>query len=295
VTIKINELTAFLTVARTLSVQAAAQELRLTQPAVTKLVQRLEQQLGAQLFDRTSKPISLTDAGLKAVARAQGIVRDVARMEADFLSLSQPQQVRIGITYSMISLFSGVLVSEIKATFPNIQLHFTCDWTENLLLALGAGQLDFVIGVEQSAKSTEGLMEHTIVAEERIDVFASQSLADGGTQSLAELNELGWVLTPGRCDFRRALAEALKREGQELNVVAETYDTHLQLMFLAQGLAYGLYPTRMVRQLPAARMLKAIPDTGYHCVVNIALYHAPDLGELADIRDTILGYFSLQT
>ena len=64
---KLNEITAFVLVAETGSVQAAAARLHMTQSAVSRLVQRLEIELRTVLFDRQTKPLSLTHDGHAAL------------------------------------------------------------------------------------------------------------------------------------------------------------------------------------------------------------------------------------
>ena len=72
--LNLNEVRAFVTVARAGSVQTAARKLHMTQSAVSRLVQRLEADLGAILFDRLSKPLSLTSDGRIALDHANRLL-----------------------------------------------------------------------------------------------------------------------------------------------------------------------------------------------------------------------------
>ena len=74
-----NELTAFVAVADTGSFSRAAEQLHLTQPAITKRLQALEAGIGVSLFDRVGKRVYLTDAGTSAAAARAGAARRVGR------------------------------------------------------------------------------------------------------------------------------------------------------------------------------------------------------------------------
>ena len=86
---KLNEIRTFVAVARTGSIQAAARQLHMTQSAVSRLVQRLEGDLGATLFDRQTKPLALTHDGQAALDHGQRVL-NAAEAFSEALSPSTP-------------------------------------------------------------------------------------------------------------------------------------------------------------------------------------------------------------
>ncbi|PLW69417.1 LysR family transcriptional regulator [Pseudohalioglobus lutimaris] len=84
----INNLRAFVLVAETGSFSEAAEKLHLTQPAVSKRVALLEEQLGAELFDRIGRVVSLTEAGNALLPHAKSVQRELARAERSVRDLS---------------------------------------------------------------------------------------------------------------------------------------------------------------------------------------------------------------
>ena len=80
---RFQAMTAFVTVADLESFAAAARRLRLSPSVVTRLVAALEEHLGARLLQRTTRSVTLTDAGARYLERARRIVADVGEAEAN--------------------------------------------------------------------------------------------------------------------------------------------------------------------------------------------------------------------
>lgn len=81
-------LAIFAKVVEARSIAAAAADLRLSSPTVSKALSRLEKRLGARLFNRTSRRLALTVAGSRLAARAQRLVDDAEAAENDLLAQS---------------------------------------------------------------------------------------------------------------------------------------------------------------------------------------------------------------
>src|ERR1700745_3121245 len=79
---RINAMQAFVTVAESRGVAPAARKLKLSPPAVTRLIAALEQRLGARLLQRTTRKVALTDVGARYLDRVRSILADVEEAEA---------------------------------------------------------------------------------------------------------------------------------------------------------------------------------------------------------------------
>ncbi len=86
--IELDGLRAFLTVAELNSFSLAADRLHLTQPAVSKRISQLEQQIGARLFDRIGRTVALTEAGHKLEPRARRILVEIENTQREVASLA---------------------------------------------------------------------------------------------------------------------------------------------------------------------------------------------------------------
>lgn len=78
----LNQFTYVLEVVKTNSITIAAENLKLTQPALSKYLKKLESELGIEIFDRSTNPISLTDAGERYVEAARRIIDTDNQLEA---------------------------------------------------------------------------------------------------------------------------------------------------------------------------------------------------------------------
>ena len=135
------------TIYEQLSFSKAAQKLFIAQPALSLTVKKLEQQLGVPLFDRTTKPISMTEAGMEyihAVEQLRSVeesfknyVRKVNRMEAGSLD--------IGSNQLLSSLILPRYIDRFIKQYPNISLRVIDANSTTLEQELSIGNLDLVI------------------------------------------------------------------------------------------------------------------------------------------------------
>ena len=114
----------FLEVADRLSFAAAARSLRMTPASVTRIVARLEEDLGQQLFVRTTRQVSLTTGGALAVARYRPLVADFDRATEEITRDTQPDRGHLSINAPMsfgLRLMPG-LIASFRLAYPNITL-----------------------------------------------------------------------------------------------------------------------------------------------------------------------------
>jgi len=156
--LRLRHLRCFLETARLGSLTAASQTLHISQPAVSKTIQELEEILGAQLFDRTGRRVMLTDAGRVYQSHAGAALADLER--AQRLVLDPPKQrpkVSVGV---LPNAATGVLPTAALAyrkTHSHVLIDIRTGPNWLLLSLLREGQLDFVVGKSPPANNSEGL------------------------------------------------------------------------------------------------------------------------------------------
>ena len=123
-----SSLHAFLAVADTGSFTGAAEKLFLTQPAISKRIAQLEEQLGARLFDRIGRQIHLTEAGLALLPRARNVVRELEDMSRSISGLSGEVSgtLRIGTSHHIGLHRLPPVLRQFSREYPQVQLdiHF---------------------------------------------------------------------------------------------------------------------------------------------------------------------------
>jgi DNA-binding transcriptional LysR family regulator len=145
----LNDTVAFIKVVEGGSFTAAAQELRLPKTTLSRRVRELELRLGAQLMHRTTRKLSLTEAGATYFQQCRQIPQALADAEAAVSQLQgQPRGVlRITSSYSLMVSLIAPLLGEFRALYPEVRLdlvlsHRTLDLVEEQIdLALRMGAL----------------------------------------------------------------------------------------------------------------------------------------------------------
>lgn len=142
-----RELQVFLTVAELGSVGKAATALHLTQPALSRIVKRLEQQLGVLLFERHPHGVALTAFGRRLEPYAQLMLSESARAVQELSAMrGQPQgTVRLGSVASGFSGYVPTAVERLLQRSPDLHVRLVEGVTEELLLQLARGDIDMAL------------------------------------------------------------------------------------------------------------------------------------------------------
>lgn len=141
---ELRQLRYFCRVAEHRSFTAAAGALNVSQPTLGVQIGKLEDELGLRLFRRHSRGVELTEAGAIYFSQIQDVLRrlDIAAQSVDHLRRPPRQALRIGVIPSIgIALMSTVLEAA-EARVPDLEISILVEFTENLSLALIAGEID---------------------------------------------------------------------------------------------------------------------------------------------------------
>ena len=147
-----TQLECFVSLASTLNFAKTAEQVYLTQPAVTKEIQSLESELSAKLFIRTTRSVSLTDVGRQFLPEANSILTSYYHAKdwiASFHSKSK-SALRIGYMDPHGLPFITEVLGKIKNNFENLVPSFVFDQTDTNLGRLVHGQTDIVVGIKDS-------------------------------------------------------------------------------------------------------------------------------------------------
>jgi LysR family hydrogen peroxide-inducible transcriptional activator len=145
--VTLNELRYVIAVAQERNFRRAAEKSFISQPALSLAIQKLEEELGVQIFERGKNEISITPLGVQIVEQAQrvleeaGKVREIARQGSDQLSGS----LRVGIIYSVGPYLLPDLIPALKKLAPHMPLEVEENITANLDALLRNGKLDVII------------------------------------------------------------------------------------------------------------------------------------------------------
>ena len=150
----INQLECFVSLASTLNFMQTAEELGLTQPAVSKQIKSMEEELGASLFNRTSRSVALTPIGGQFLPEAKDMLKIFYHSKDWIRSYYTAERNALKIGYadpSQIHLISEILKLLVDdGTHERLNPELICDQTDANLSRLSKGQLDIVIGMRDA-------------------------------------------------------------------------------------------------------------------------------------------------
>ena len=277
----LNDITAFVAVADAGSINGAAARLRLTQPAVTRRVQALEEALGATLLDRQTKPPSLTPAGRTAYEQCRKVLAALDDLCAAVAADGEPfGLLRLGVTLGVGEVALTTPIDALRHRFPSLLLEVQTGWTPALLERVKAGGLEAAAVLLPPHLRPPAQLRAAVVAEPEIVVIASRGAALPSTVSLADLAQHAWVLNPEGCRYRSALKRALAERGAALNVAVEICGPELQFSLVAKGVGLGLVPRRLAQQSADRGDVRVVEVADFHLTVAVTVVRGGVLGRL---------------
>ena len=191
----------------------AAERLHRTQPALTKCIDRLEEALGAKLFEKDGRGMRLTAAGQVLVRRTRqmGImVEETAREMQDYAGGLQGK-VRIGCVPTMAEHMMPHVLGQLLIEAPEIGVGLTVAMNDNLLSSLRDGELDLVVG-PMLDNDPDIVCEQ--IAEDAMVVMARQDHpVFDAPATLAGLLDYQWMLPAGTVASRQWLDQTFERHG----------------------------------------------------------------------------------
>jgi DNA-binding transcriptional LysR family regulator len=191
----------------------AAERLFRTQPALTKCIDRLEADLGAQLFEKSGRHMRLTAAGTALLARARRLaimVEDTSRELQEHAS-GLRGTIRVGCVPTLAQHLMPVVLQDLLAEAPDVKVELMVAMNDQILRALREGQLDLVVGPVVDADEE---LESEQVAEDVVVVMAaSDHRIFAGDYTLEDLLAYKWVLPAAGVATRQFLDQTFERNG----------------------------------------------------------------------------------
>ena len=197
---KLTQLRNVRAIAERGSVRAAARALGLAQPALTRSIHELEHELGASLFERRRRGVTLTPAGEVFVRRVNVILGDVrrAREEVQQISGSTQGTLVIGLSFAAHVALLPRSLRRFRKRYPKVFLRLIEGFFPALEIGLKEGAVDFYAGPRPEGAVPDGLIVETLFDHDMAIVCrAGHPLArmtkSKAAISLAELGDCEWV------------------------------------------------------------------------------------------------------
>lgn len=232
----LNALAVFELVAVERSFRAAADRLGLTRSAVSQTIRRLEETLGIALVQRTTRNVSLTEAGERLIASLRPAMADIQTAIEETGSLrGRPRgQLRLAVSSIAERFLAGPLLANFADTYPEIQLDITVTDEEFDIVAEG-----YDAGVRLGEVIAKDMIALPVSGEQRQSVFCAPAyLSRYGVPShpseLVLHRCIGWRPAPKAAPYRWEFGEA----GRDFAIdVAPEITTNDKLLMIALAVA----------------------------------------------------------
>ncbi len=236
-----NLLKVFLEIARAGGIGVAARGLNRQQPSISAALKRLEDQLGARLFDRSTSGIRITSAGKSLQALCEDMFES-ARMAPHQVAQATKQVagvVRIQLISSIICAELDEAIASFHRRHPAISMELRVSPWRGVLEALESGEVELGIGYEGHT-GLELVYEPMFVETQQLFCARSHPLFGSKIARVENLRREGFVLTGA--DEPEAVTRLRNRYGLGEEVAGKAEDVHEALRLIALGVGIGFLP-----------------------------------------------------
>lgn len=251
---ELRHLQYFLILAEELNFGRAAGRLHIAQPSLSQQIRQLETELDTELFDRTVRPIRLTNAGQLLLRDAYALISDAEAAAREVRRAGRGEVGRLRIGYSYGGLYDLVLclLRRVRRAWPdaNLVIHQLPEGEQ--IPALRTGRVDVVLGRVTEPLTSDVIM-HPLRHERLIVILpVRHPLAGHDTVKLSDLCDEPFVMFPRRLEpvvFDNYIA-ACRDEGFTLRLEREVNDAQTQALAIAAGLGVGLSGDHLALRFP---------------------------------------------
>lgn len=235
---ELDQLRYLLQVAESGTFTRAAERLGITQPALSRSIQKLEAELGQPVFERRGRSVALTDAGQLLQARAQQMLSILNDTKAEITDDGTSGRIRVGAIPTIAPYFLPNVLKSFAAKYPDATITVRESTTENLLKNCSQGDIDLaVLALPIHAKHLD--IEELFDEELHLVLPKGHPLADKSTIRASDIEPYSFVLLDeAHCLTNSIVSFCRKRSFQPIAVEKTTQIAMVQeLVSLGHGVS----------------------------------------------------------
>ncbi|EMC2288977.1 LysR substrate-binding domain-containing protein [Pseudomonas aeruginosa] len=297
----------FIAVAEELHFNRAAERLHMAQPPLSQAIRRLEQEIGAPLFERTNRSVSLTPAGAAFLESARKVLRLLDESVGQTRRVAQGIEGHLTLTFINIAPYSALLraLRRFRSAFPAVSFTMQEATTQEQVEALEHGRADLGF-MRPPGRTAPGLRFASILREPIVVALpARHRLAGSKTISLAALQDDAFVSSPRHLGqgFHDQLVQLCEAAGFVPRIAQQARQLQTLVALVAGGFGVALLPASLVqdgRKDVAFRPIKVdAPDALRHVELLMAWSeHAPCVIRdrlIDEVRDAMASASTIET
>ncbi|MGH1373519.1 MAG: LysR family transcriptional regulator [Cellvibrionaceae bacterium] len=253
-----QHLKAFITVAKLKSFTGAADQLHLTQPAISKRIAALEEQLDCKLFDRIGRSITLTEAGHALLPRADGILLSVKDTELAISNLSGhvSGKLRLATSHHIGLHHLPQILKRFTQKYPEVHLELDFMDSENAYQAVTRGEAELAI-ITLSSAPPKHIATTTLWQDPLSFVVAhDHPLANAKDITLEQLSQFPAILPDTSTQTTQLVRELFESHQLELSISMATNYLETIKMMVSIGLGWSTLPNTMTPSSPTPELKK---------------------------------------
>lgn len=215
----LEQLRIFLAVAKHLHFTRAAEELFITQPAVSAAINSLEKEYGIKLFHRVGRRIEIAEAGRFLEAEAQRILDQVVLVERGLRELNglQRGELRLGASLTVGNYWLPNYISQFKRQYPGIEVSCSLSNAEGIWDGTASGLFDMGLVTGSITPSLQYALTQKIVGSDRLQVVVGKGHPwyKRGAIAAEELKHTGWIMREPGSGIQQVFEKMLQQLGIE--------------------------------------------------------------------------------
>lgn len=259
----IRQLEYFMHVANTLNITHAAMRAHVSQPALSRQIKVLEQELGTKLFKRKVRGVVLTDTGQRLLDRTRVLLSNVGQIKSDIMAeANEPTGVvRLAASNSLSNILTSRVVARYRELYPSVSVHVTENTSMMVREAIASDAADVALLSDRESFAT--LTKIALLTEGLLLIGPREAGLDlSRAVSPTDLFDLDLILTPFPNGLRRIVDEILVRAGKVANPKMQVDTNSLMTNLVRQGAGYAILPYSGVHELMVRGELSAAPIRG---------------------------------
>ena len=286
------DLEAFVSVVDRGSIVAAAAHLHLTQSAVTRRIQNLEDALGSPLLDRQTRPLQPTRAGRETYEFAKPVLSSVNDLKTGIMHGGEPSgDFRFGMSRTLGDLAIGSPIKRLRAELPKVRVQAFVQWSGVLLGRLATRALDCAVVFLPEGSTPPSTLISECIGAVPFTIVAAKSARLSQPATFEELASNAWVLNPHGCGVRQLLESAFLERGLPFVSAVEAEGFELQLSLISDGVGLGLVMPQVIESSALRKHIKPVTVKGLSPRHNVWILHSKHIGRLASavrcVRDSV--------
>ena len=241
----------FYVVATVGNITKASKELCISQPAVTKQIKQLEDQLGGELFIRTKRGVILTDNGKEIYNHIKQAMNCFSNAEMQFSNLKKlgSGTLKIGTSTTLAKLYLVDYLDKFHSEYPNVGIQILTNPSSELKEMLKDGKLDMVIAKDFDLMEDNllditklGVLHHSFIASSRYNELKDKVV------NLEAMNDYPLLMPQNPSTTRALLADYCKNNNIKLTTRIEIASYSLIEELVSIGLGIGLVTEEFIKK-----------------------------------------------